>query len=107
MKPDRVRGDLAMLLLAVLGSGPAHGYAISAELRRRTRGRLAILEGSLYPALQRLEGMGLVSSAWDSGDGRRRRVYQLTREGKGALREGIREWEEFRDCVDTVLSESP
>jgi PadR family transcriptional regulator PadR len=95
-----------MLLLAVLASGPAHGYALSAELRRRTGGKLVVVEGSLYPALQRLEGTGLVTSAWDSGGGRRRRIYELTREGKEALREEIQEWTEFRGCVDSVLRES-
>lgn len=100
---DRVRGHLAMLLLAVLAKGPAHGYALSAELRRRTDGQLVVLEGSLYPALQRLEAMNLVSSAWDSGEGRRRRVYQLTADGETALKQEIAEWRQFRDSLDTIL----
>ncbi len=94
-----------MLLLAVLAS-PAHGYALSAELRRRSGGELVIVEGSLYPALHRLEGSGLVSSKWESGEGRRRRLYRLTREGKAALKEEMQAWREFRSCVDTVLKVS-
>lgn len=102
---DRVRGHLAMLLLAVLAKGPAHGYALSAELRLRSDGQLVVLEGSLYPALQRLEAMNLVSSAWASGEGRRRRVYQLTADGKTALKQEIAEWRQVRDALDTILKE--
>jgi PadR family transcriptional regulator len=94
-----------MLLLAVLSTGPAHGYALSAELRRLTDGKLVVLEGSLYPALQRLEAMNLVASAWASSDGRRRRVYELTVEGAAALKREIADWREFRDCLDTILRE--
>jgi DNA-binding PadR family transcriptional regulator len=107
MRADRLRGHVEMLLLAVLASGPAHGYALSAELRRRSNGRLAIVEGSLYPALHRLEGAGLVTSATEDVDGRRRRRYQLTPEGKTALDEEMRSWDQFKDCVDDVLREIP
>lgn len=94
-----------MLLLASLASGPAHGYAISAELRRRSDGMLAIVEGSLYPALHRLEAAGLVASATETADGRRRRRYELTADGKAALDEEKRSWEMFKSCVDSVLEE--
>jgi DNA-binding PadR family transcriptional regulator len=96
-----------MLLLAVLASGPAHGYALGAELRRRSHGGLAIVEGSLYPALHRLEATGLVTSATEDVDGRRRRRYQLTPDGKTALDEERRSWEQFKICVDDVLREIP
>ncbi|MDQ1397813.1 MAG: PadR family transcriptional regulator, regulatory protein PadR [Acidimicrobiaceae bacterium] len=105
MRPDQLRGHLGMLLLATLASGPAHGYALSAELRGRSDGLLAIVEGSLYPALHRLEAAGLVASSTESIDGRRRRRYELTHEGKVALEEEMRSWKEFKACVDGVLSE--
>jgi len=105
MRPDQLRGHLGMLLLAVLASGPAHGYALSAELRRRSDGLLAIVEGSLYPALHRLEAAGLVASTTETAEGRRRRRYELTHEGKVALAEERREWESFKSCVDDVLEE--
>ena len=105
MRPDQLRGHLGMLLLAVLASGPAHGYALSAELRRRSDGLLAIVEGSLYPALHRLEAAGLVASSTETIDGRRRRRYQLTAHGKAALHEEMRSWREFKTCVDGVLRE--
>jgi len=95
-----------MLLLAALASGPAHGYALSAEIRRRSDGLLAIVEGSLYPALHRLEAAGLVASSTETADGRRRRRYKLTADGKAALDEEIRSWEIFKGCVDRVLEET-
>ena len=94
-----------MLLLAVLATGPAHGYALSAELRRRSSGLLVIVEGSLYPALHRLEAAGSVVSEWEVGEGRRRRRYELTASGKGLLQEEIEAWRAFRACVDDVLEE--
>lgn len=102
-----MRGYLGMLLLAVLTSGPAHGYALSAELRRRSNGLLLVVEGSLYPALHRLEAAGLVASSSEIIDGRRRRLYEITAEGKEALEEEIRSWNNFQACVHEVLREIP
>jgi DNA-binding PadR family transcriptional regulator len=96
-----------MLLLAVLASGPAHGYALSAELRRRSNGLLLIVEGSLYPALHRLEAAGLVASSSEVSDGRRRRLYEITAEGKEELEGEIRAWNNFQSCVHEVLREIP
>src|ERR1700675_3703371 len=107
MGPDRLRGHLEMLLLAALASGPAHGYALSAELRRRSNGLLAVIEGSLYPALHRLEAAGLVASSPETTDGRLRRRYEMTAEGKVALQQEIRSWRMFQTCVDDVLREIP
>lgn len=107
MQADKIRGHLEMLLLAALAAGPAHGYALGAILRRRTDGLIAIVEGSLYPALHRLEAAGLVASATETIDGRRRRRYELTADGKAALGEEIRSWETFKACVDGVLREIP
>ena len=105
MKPDRVRGHLEMLLLATLADGPAHGYALSAELRRRTDGRLTVIEGSLYPALHRLEAAGFVASEMETVDGRRRRRYELTADGKDALEDEIDSWRDLRSCIDDVLGD--
>lgn len=107
MQAGQVRGHLGMLLLAVLASGPAHGYALSAELRRRTDGALAVVEGTLYPALHRLEEAGWVMSSLETADGRQRRSYALTDDGKAALDEETRAWTNFRACVENVLREIP
>ena len=107
MRADQLRGHVEMLLMAALAAGPAHGYALSAELRRRSEGRLALVEGSLYPALHRLEAAGLVASFNEEMDGRRRRRYELTADGKVALDEEMRSWEQFKSCVDDILREIP
>jgi PadR family transcriptional regulator, regulatory protein PadR len=101
---DLLRGHLDGLLLAVLAHGPGHGYALGQRLAERSGGELGVPEGSLYPALHRLERGGLVESAWDAGDGRRRRVYRLTRAGRKAAARSQREWRVFAAAVDRVLA---
>jgi DNA-binding PadR family transcriptional regulator len=94
------------MVLAVLESGRAHGYGIAAELRRRSDGALEVLEGSLYPALHRLEAEGWVESNWEKSDGRRRRSYELTADGKTALVERRRLWADFRTVMDDLLEDA-
>lgn len=100
---DLLRGHLDGLLLAVLADAPGHGYELSQRLTRRSDGVLGVPEGSLYPALHRLERGGLVESSWSSGDGRRRRVYRLTRAGRRAIAQSRREWRTFSGAVERVL----
>src|SRR4051794_19225634 len=85
MRTDLLRGQLDSLLLAVLAEGPRHGYAIAEELRGRTAGELELAEGTLYPALHRLERDGLLESRWSTDAPRRRRVYAVTTRGRAAL----------------------
>ncbi|MDQ6805805.1 MAG: helix-turn-helix transcriptional regulator [Actinomycetota bacterium] len=101
-----VRGHLDAMLLAVVGSGSEHGYAIIEKLRVRSGGTFALPEGSVYPALHRLEQEGLLSSRWALVSGRRRRVYELTRRGRVQLGERRRAWGEFAAAVDAVLEGS-
>jgi PadR family transcriptional regulator PadR len=103
MEPEHVRGHLATMVLAVLAAGPAHGYGIGAELKRRSDEQLEVLEGSLYPALHRLEDAGWVESEWESNEGRRRRAYSLTADGKDELRARAARWTAFRSFMDTLL----
>lgn len=104
MRAESLKGHLDALILAVVAGGPMHGYAIIAELRRRSGGTLALPEGTVYPALHRLETAGLLSSSWSAGSGRRRRVYELTRRGRREL--GVRrgEWHDFARAVEAVLA---
>jgi PadR family transcriptional regulator PadR len=104
MRAETLKGHLDPLILAVVAGGPLHGYAIIEELKRRSGGALALPEGTVYPALHRLEAAGLLDSAWSAGDGRRRRVYELTRRGEREL--GVRrgEWHEFVNAVEAVLA---
>jgi DNA-binding PadR family transcriptional regulator len=102
-----VRGHLDVMLLAVLSAGPAHGYAAIEQLRARSGGVFALPEGTVYPALHRLEQEGLLSSRSAIVSGRRRRVYELTRRGRAQLGERRRAWDAFAAAVDTVLREAP
>lgn len=103
MKSDAFRGQLELVLLATLRKGPLHGYAIIKEIRERSGGDLDLLEGTLYPALHRLERLGFVDSRWTTVDGRRRRIYQLTRKGGDALAVQEHEWRSFARALETVL----
>src|SRR3954453_13003121 len=95
MKPESLKGHLDGLLLAIVAGGPAHGYAIIEELRRRTDGALDLPEGTVYPALHRLESGGLLRSAWSKDAPRRRRVYELTARGRRAVRREREAWQAF------------
>lgn len=92
-----------MLLLAIVEDGPFHGYAVIEELRRRTDGAIDLPEGTIYPALHRLERAGLLASSWSEVNGRRRRSYSLTSPGKKAAREKRREWSMFALTVQRVV----
>lgn len=98
-----IRGHLDLMLLAVLRSGPAHGYAIIELLRTRSGGVFALPEGTVYPALHRLEQEGLLSSRWADASGRRRRLYELTRRGRAQLGASQRNWGQFASALNTVL----
>src|ERR1041385_3971017 len=85
MKAETLKGHLDALVLATLRDGPAHGYAVIEELKRRSGGAFDLPEGTVYPVLHRLEADGLLTSSWSSAAGRRRRVYRLTRRGRATL----------------------
>jgi DNA-binding PadR family transcriptional regulator len=104
MRAENLKGHLDLLLLAVLEDGPRHGYAVIDELRRRTGDALDLPEGTIYPALHRLQRAGLLSSSWDDTTGRRRRVYSLTGGGRRAVRDKRHEWQAFAAAVQGVLS---
>jgi len=107
MTSEQLKGHLDVLLLAVVDVRPAHGYAIIAALREQSEGAFDLPEGTVYPALHRLEGAGLVCSQWGEVGGRRRRVYQLTGAGATALSDRRREWRQFAVSIDNVLGLAP
>lgn len=102
---DAVRGHLDGLVLAVLAAGPAHGYRLIDLLRERSGGFFELPEGSVYPALHRLERAGLIESSWSADEGRRRRVYALTARGRRAVTERRREWRSFSAAVNAIFEE--
>jgi PadR family transcriptional regulator, regulatory protein PadR len=101
---EALKGHLDSLILAVVAAAPAHGYAIIEELKRRSAGTFSLPEGTVYPALHRLERAGLLQSAWSEGVGRKRRVYELTRRGRRQLATKKSEWQEFARAVEAVLA---
>jgi PadR family transcriptional regulator, regulatory protein PadR len=106
MEGEMLKGHLDMIVLAALASGPAHGYAIIQEIHRRTAGAFDLPEGTIYPALHRLEQAGLLGSEWTTGEsGRRRRVYALTKRGTRALTDQRAVWQRFRDAIGGLLGE--
>lgn len=101
---DSPKGQLDGMILAVVSSGPLHGYAVIEQLKRRSGGVFDLPEGTVYPALHRLEADGLLASSWSAGEGRRRRVYRVTRRGRRAREASTAEWRRFALAVDGVLA---
>lgn len=100
---DLPQGTLDLLILKTLALGSQHGWAISERIQQVSNDALRIQQGSLYPALHRLERGGLVESSWSAGGGRRRRIYRLTPAGRRAVKESRQEWRAFSTAVDRVL----
>jgi DNA-binding PadR family transcriptional regulator len=101
---DRLRGHVDFLLLSALEVEPAHGYGLAELLRERSDGAFDLPEGTVYPSLYRLERRGVVASSWQTVDGRRRRVYRLTRSGITELERQRAEWESFARAMEAVVA---
>jgi PadR family transcriptional regulator PadR len=104
MTGEALKGHLDLLLLSALAEGPSHGYLLIERLRERSDGAFDLPEGTVYPALHRLERDGLLSSEWTEAPGRRRRVYRLTRAGRAALGRRETEWRSFARAVEAVIA---
>ena len=107
---DKLRGHLENLVLAALRKGDTHGFEILKRLDAAGSGALRLKEGSLYPALYRLEAEGLVKAAWEDGDtarrGPRRRIYRLTVKGAKRLEQSRGEWKLFVRVIGGILGAS-
>lgn len=102
---DLLRGTLDVLILKALVWGPLHGYAITNLIHRQTDESLLVEEGTLYPALWRLEGKGLVESEWGLSDNKRKaKFYRLTPEGRRRLREETKAWSAYAEAVGKLLN---
>lgn len=98
------RGALRAILLALLAERPAHGYALARALAERTNGALSLREGTLYPALHELEIEGHVEAEWsESPEGRKRRVYRLTRDGRKQAKAHREHWLEIAKLLESLL----
>lgn len=107
MDPELIKGTLSLLILSLLSRRPMYGYEIATTVARDTGGAFQWKEGSLYPALHRLERDGLIRSAWQGSPGvRRRKYYDLTDGGRDALREKTDCWGRLHSAVNLVLEKS-
>ena len=103
-RADLLQGTLDLLILKTLALGPMHGWGIAQRLRQLSSEALQVQQGSLYPAVHRLERQGLVRSSWgQSENNRRARFYELTRAGQRRLAEEAETWERFAAAVAQVL----
>ena len=102
--PDILRGTLDLLILKALSWGPAHGYAVARWIEFATNDALAVGEGTLYPALHRLEERGWITASWGSSDNNRRaKFYSLTKRGAGQLRIEAANWRRYAAAVFAAL----
>ena len=104
---DALRGSLDLLVLKTLSLAPMHGWGISQRVQQISDGVLELNQGSLYPALQRLEKDGLITSEWDTTDNNRRaRYYRITASGRKALGVELDSWRRFAAGLEAVLRTS-
>ncbi|HYR12344.1 MAG TPA: PadR family transcriptional regulator [Longimicrobium sp.] len=101
---DALRGSLDLLVLKTLSLAPLHGWGISQRVQQISDGVLEVNQGSLYPALQRLEKEGLITSDWGiTENNRRARYYELTAAGRRALGDEVESWRRFAAAVEIIL----
>jgi PadR family transcriptional regulator, regulatory protein PadR len=103
-RPDLMQGTLDLLVLQTLRHGSLHGYAIAQKILVTSRNVLEVQQGSLYPALHRLERKGLVKSEWkESGNGRMAKFYVLTAAGRKQLGAEVEDWKRYTEAISWVL----
>lgn len=103
-KTDLPQGTLDMLILQIVSMGPIHGYGIAQRIQQVSRDVLQVQQGSLYPALHRLENRGYLASEWkDSETGRESKFYRLTKEGWAKLQAEEEHWLRLTDAVQLIL----
>jgi transcriptional regulator len=103
-KTNLLQGTLAMLILKALSRGPLHGYEIAQRIQQTSEDVLRVEEGSLYPALYRMEEQGWVEAEWGASENNRRaKYYKLTRAGRKQLAEETSNWERLSDAIAKVL----
>src|ERR1700737_802422 len=106
-KSDLPQGTLDLLILKIVALGPVHGYAIALRLQHVSRDVVQVPQGSLYPALHRLENRGLLTADWkDTESGREAKFYRLTRKGRAQLETEAASWRRLAEAVGLILKMS-
>ena len=104
-RSDLPQGTLDLLILRIAALGPIHGYAIAQRLEQASRGVVQVPEGSLYPALHRLENRGLLAADWKQTEtGREAKFYRLTRKGNAQLEAETASWQRLVEAIGLVLT---
>jgi PadR family transcriptional regulator, regulatory protein PadR len=107
-RSDLPQGTLDLLVLKVVALGPQHGYAIAQRLQQISRDVVQVQQGTLYPALHRLENRGLLAAEWKLSDtGREAKFYRLTRKGRGYLEKETASWQRLAEAVALILGTVP
>jgi transcriptional regulator len=105
---DLLQGTLDLLILKAVSLGPLHGYGVLLRIQQISRNRLEIQQGSLYPALYRLEHQGLIDGEWGESDNKRKaRFYRLTTAGRRQLQQETRNWNRMTDIMAGILDTPP
>ena len=105
---DLLQGTLDMLILKAVSLGPLHGYGVLLRIQQISKDRLEIQQGSLYPALYRLEHQGWITSEWGESENKRKaKYYRLTAAGKRALHIEAEKWNSMADVIASILGTSP
>jgi PadR family transcriptional regulator PadR len=103
-KSELLQGTLDLLILKIVAQGPMHGYGIAQRILVTSKEALQVQQGSLYPALHRLQRKGLLKSEWvDSGNGPMAKLYSLTATGRKAFAEEVTRWQRFTGAISLVL----
>jgi transcriptional regulator len=103
-KSSLLQGTLAMLILKTLTAGPMHGYEIASRIQQTSGDLLRVEEGSLYPALHRMEAQGWIKANWGASENNRRaKYYTLTRAGRGQLAVEASNWERLREAITRIM----
>jgi transcriptional regulator len=104
-KSDLPQGTLDLLIMKIVALGPIHGYAIAQRLQQVSRDVVQVPQGSLYPALHRLENRGLLAAAWNETEtGREAKFYRLTRKGRVKLEAETESWSRLTEAIGLILS---
>ena len=105
---ELLQGTLDLLILKAISLGPLHGYAVLLRIQQMSQDKLRIQQGSLYPALYRLEHQGLIVSEWGESDNKRRaKYYRLSAAGRRRLKEEVNYWQDLSGAIGLVLAAKP
>ncbi len=103
MNKELLKGTTEIMILRMLDKEPMYGYGLIKQFELMSKGTFTFKEGTLYPLLHQLERKGHIESYWDTGEGRKRKYYRITEDGRGNLEEKKDEWVRFSETINAIL----